>query len=86
MRKPHVIERPFRPSSTLRSAKARIDKRQFDVFQRACAWQQRRQLENKAYFSTSDRRALILAQVRNFSTSECVSSGIGALQNAEQIH
>src|SRR5262249_12012982 len=50
------VERPFGSASSVPAASARVNKGQFDVFQRAGPWQKRRDLKDETNFLASNRR------------------------------
>src|SRR5215471_10303449 len=83
---PDPIERPFGSASPLVATSARVNKGQFDIFQRAGPRQKRRDLKDETDILAPDGRADVFVQLYNFSPVQRIFAAVRTLQKAQEIH
>src|SRR6516165_9897516 len=81
-----TVERPFGSASSFVTTSARVNKRQFDIFQRAGPRQKRRNLKNETDILAPDGRAVVFVQLYNFSPVQRIFAAVRTLQKAQEIH
>jgi len=80
------VERPFGSASSVSVMSARVNKGQFDIFQRAGPWRKRRDLKDETDILAPDGRADVFVQLYNFSPVQRIFAAVRPLQKAQDIH
>jgi hypothetical protein len=79
------IERPFGSASPFLATSARVNKGQFDIFQRAGPRQKRRNLKDETDILAPDGRADVFVQLYNFSPVQRIFAAVRTLQKASPV-
>src|SRR6516165_10696375 len=80
------VECLFGSVSSFVATSARINKGQFDIFQRGGPWQKRRDLKDETDILAPDGRADVFVQLYNFSPVQRIFTTVRPLQKAQEIH
>ena len=80
------VERLFGSTSSVSATSARVNKGQFDIFQRAGPRQKRRDLKDETDILAPDGRAYVFVQLYNFAPLQRIFAAVRSLQKAQEIH
>src|SRR6516162_4027786 len=80
------VERPFGAASSFPATGARVNKGQFDIFQRGGPRQKRRDLKDETDILAPNRRADVFVQLYKFLPVQHVFAAVRPLQKAQEIH
>ena len=79
------VERPLGSTSSFLATSARVNKGQFDIFQRAGPRQKRRNLKDETNILAPDGRAYVFIQLYNFPPLQRVFAAVRALQRPKRF-